>query len=349
VGVADLLGCPETYGVALHDRYGRVPIGPVLEPSRVEWSRAADETSEASVEFAVPECCAQLGQAEPWCHDVSIYRDADLVWQGPLLQPVFEGSTVTLYARDVTAWLDWRTIHAALDFTASGLGAQDLVDIAEAVIADALSVDDPNVLPYLHTIPSGITGERSYAPDSTHAGDELRELARTGVDFTAIGRRIILSGGGTTLGRLATLHDEHFAGPLRIIKDGLAALTRAVLIGEGVTASSGGAGECGLLERVFKEDSVLDVVSAQAEANARAAGGYPTPVFLEVPDNARLTPDAPVSINQLVPGVLVPVASTQTCLEVATVLRLTKLSVSYTPGDGETVGVTLAPPGAEAA
>lgn len=68
-------------------------------------------------------------------------------------------------------------------------------------------------------------------------------------------------------------------------------------------------------------------------------------MFLEVPDDSQLAPEAPVGIQDLVPGVLVAVTSTGTCRTVAAELRLLRLKVSFTENDGEKVGITLAPAG----
>lgn len=340
------LGCAQDYALAFHDRTGSIPVGAALEPTSLSWGRVLDDTSDAQavVDLASVDCCDTLSQIRTWCNDMSLYRDGALVWQGPVTEIEYVGDTVTINAKDVTAWLARRVVHTAMDFTAAGTGPLDLSLIAEALVRDAFLLDDPGVLTYLLVTLSGIPGERAYEVNQGYVGDELRELARTGIDFTAIGHRILLTGEGS-LARLATLDDEHFAGPLRIVEDGLAATSRAIVLGEGIVAESGGIGPCGLLERLIKEDSIKDMVSAQAEADSLVASGQPTPLYLEVPDGSQLTPDAPVGIAELVPGVTIPVASTQTCRDVSAVLRLTKLAVTYGAG-GESVAVTLSAPNA---
>jgi hypothetical protein len=341
------LGCAQDYAVAFHDRTGAVPVGTALEPTSVAWGRVLDDTSDAQavVDLASPECCETLSSVRTWCNDMSLYRDGSLVWQGPVTEIEYVGDQVTISAKDVTAWLARRVIHTAMDFTtATGSGPADLASIAEALVRDAFAPDDPGVLAYLTVTLAGILGERAYDVNQGYTGDELRELARTGIDFTAIGHRILITGEGS-LARLATLDDEHFAGPLRIVEDGLAATSRAIVIGEGIMAESGGVGPCGLIERLIKEDAIKDVDSAQSEADSLVAAGTPTPLYLEVPDGSQLTPDAPVGIEELVPGVTIPVASTQTCRDVSAVLRLTKLAVTFGSG-GEAVAVTLTAPNA---
>lgn len=347
--MAGPLGCADTYEVAFHDRYGAVPFGSAVEPSTLEWGRVLDDTSEAKVTIplADPECCEVLGELRTWCNDLSVYRDgSELVWQGPIVRIEHGAEATVITARDVTAWLSRREIPVLIDHTAAGSGAADLSTIAEEVIRAALAPDDPNVLPYLTVLPSGIVGERKYQPNASYAGDELRELARTGIDFTALGHRVIVAG-EMPLARLATLTDEDFGVGLTVIEDGLSAASRAIVIGQGVTATAGGAGPCGLLTSIVKEDAIRDQSSAQAEAQAIITAGDPAPLILDVPDGAQLDPDAPVGIQDLVPGVIVPVTSTQTCRQVYADLRLTRLAVTYTSSEGEAVKVTLAPPGIE--
>lgn len=343
------LGCAEDYQVGFTDRTGQAPTGPALEASSITWGRDLDATSEATVTFPGddPDCCGAVADVHAWCNDMCIYRDGQMVWQGPVVRSVSSRSQTQVIARDVTGWLSRRVIHSRIDYTTdTGAGPADLTEIAEALVRDGLGPDDPNVLPYLTVLPSGVVGEREYDPDTAYVYDELRELARGGIDFTAIGHRIILFGPARPLARLAALHDEHFTGDLRVVEDGLSATTRAVVTGEGFAVSSSQAGACGLLETLVKEQQIKDVASAQAEADALVASGNPTPVILEVPSGAQLTPDAPVGIMDLVPGVIIPVATVDVCRPVTAAMQLTKVDVTY-DGSGESVKVTLAAPGSD--
>lgn len=345
-----VLGCAEDYQVGFTDRTGQVPTGPALEASSITWGRELDATSEAVVTFPGddPDCCSAVADVHAWCNDLCIYRDGQMVWQGPVVRSVSSRSQTQVVARDVTGWLSRRVIGSRIDYTtATGAGPADLTVVAEALVRDGFGPDDPNVLPYLTVLPSGVAGEREYNPDTAYVYDELRELARGGIDFTAIGHRIILFGPARPLARLAGLHDEHFAGDLRVIEDGLSATTRAVVVGEGFAAYAERDGACGLLETLVKEQQIKDVASAQAEADALVASGTPTPVILEVPAGAQLTPDAPVGIMDLVPGVVIPVTAVDVCRPVTAAMQLTKVDVTYDDRGGEAVKVTLAAPGSD--
>lgn len=345
--MAGPLGCAEEYTVGIYDRTGQIQQGELLNVSEVSWGRVLDDTSEAqaTIPYQGPDCCELLGDTHAWCHDLALFRDGLLVWQGPVTHLQYGRDTTVIQAKDITAWLYKRVVKTLIDFTATGSGAADLVTIAAALVTHGYGQDDPNVLPYLLTVLSGVVGERQYKPNSAYVGDELQELARTGVDYTAIGHRLILAG-EMPIAQLPALADEDFAGELQVVEDGRAAATAATVVGKGVLATSGGAGPCGLLEVLATEEQILDQPSAQAEADAIVMAGNPTPLYLQVPDGAQLAPEAPVAINDLVPGVIVPVTSSETCRTVAASLRLQKVTATF-GAEGEKVGVTLVPIGVE--
>lgn len=348
--MAGPLGCPDTYSVAFYSNDGGTPLGDALELSEVRWGRVLDDTSTASatVPIVSAECCEALASARTWCNDVGIFRDEQLVWQGPATRLNHGRDDSIVEAMDVTAWLFRAEIRTDMDFTASGSGPADLAVIADAIVRDALTGIgvDPDIIPYLQVGMSGVVGERVYEALQSYAGEELRELARTGIDFTALGHRLII-GGETPFGRLPQLQDEDFIGELRVVEDGGGAISRAIVHGQGVTATAGGVGDCGKLTRIVKEDSIQDMASAQAEAEALVRAGTPAPLVLDVPDGVQLSPECPIGIMDLVPGVVIPVASTATCRKVNADLRLLKLEVEYTQSGGEVVKVSLAPTGVE--
>lgn len=341
-----MLGCAEEYAVAVFDRTGQVQQGELFNAAAATWGRVLDDISESviTVPYQGPDCCGLLAEANPWCNEIGLYRDGKLVWQGPIEVIDYGRESTIITAKDVLAWLVHRVIKELIDYSATGVGAADLVVIAERLVRHALGQDDPNVEQYLLTQVSGVIGERKYPPNGSTVYDELVELARTGVDFTALGRRIIVAG-EVPIARLAQLDDEHFAGELRVVKDGRQAASAATVVGKGVTATAGGVGPCGLLETLVNEQEILDLPSAQAEADATVLAGT-FPIRLVVPDGSALDPEAPVGINELIPGVVVPVVSTETCFTLAADLRLQRLSVTFDQ-DGERVGLSLVPVGVE--
>jgi hypothetical protein len=67
-----------------------------------------------------------------------------------------------------------------------------------------------------------------------------------------------------------------------------------------------------------------------------------------VPDNTRLNPDGVLSIDDLVPGVWVPLSVSVPGRTLTQVQKLDKMSVEETAGEGEVIKVTLSPAYTEA-
>lgn len=346
------LGCGE-HRIMLTDRCGspllcEVSSSDVLE---VEYTRLLDETSEARVTITTggPGCCDcgaladGYGSLATWRHEVAIYRGVDLVWQGPIVRIEYGVEQVIITARDVSAWMERRT--PTVDFSTVGAPV-DLSSIAESLIRDAFDDDDPCVLDYLDVRDSGIVGEREYVADDAYVIEHLRELSETGVDWTVLGRRIVVAG-EVAFSIAGTLTDDDFLGGLTVIEDGMGLATRAVITGDGVTGTAGGVDEFyGLVTLLTDSESVKDQASADAAAQQHVDASTPSPVFLTVPDDAALNPKAAVCINELVPGSLVTVRTGATCRTVVATLRLTRLRVFVSEGE-ESIGVTLVPIGAQ--
>ncbi|MER7109917.1 hypothetical protein [Streptomyces sp. NPDC000229] len=83
---------------------------------------------------------------------------------------------------DVLGWLDRRVPHRTLPHE-----NRDLVDIAAWLIEDGFEPDDPGHIVQILG-PTRVLGDQK---DVGQTGDHLRDLAATGLDYTAVGSRII--------------------------------------------------------------------------------------------------------------------------------------------------------------
>lgn len=351
MGCSGVLGCG-TPSVFVADRCGSRNLYEITDFSELAWPRVIDEASEATVRVTLAgntdaACCAGLAATRSWAHSLVVLRDGERVWEGPIVNIAMNRDEALLTARDVTAWLDVRTTHDEIDITLD----TDLADIATRVITSALAPDDPCILQYLEVVPTGTLSTLTLDPNMEVAGDVLRELARSGLDYTAVGRMILLGpdiggiypGGGAPFVHLL---DEHFAGGLEIGEAGLEAATRWIVQGDGVTGIDGGIDPFyGLIERIAKEDGIAQQLQVNGAATSRVEATNPPPLYVDSGAQAGLVPTAPVCIGDLIPGRLVHVTARDTCREVNQLLRLVAVNVSYTPADGEAVGITLAPVG----
>ncbi|WP_406321877.1 hypothetical protein [Streptomyces sp. NBC_00519] len=319
--------------------------------TEVEWHRILDDTSTARIVVNPDgDCCQRLGNVRSWRHRLVLYRDGEYVWDGPILQVEWSLGKVEIFAADILAWLDRRVIHQDMTFTDA-----DLSNIAESLIEDGFAPDDPG-----HTVQTigkaGVTGSRRYIKDVGQTGDHLRDLAETGIDYSAIGKTIILLP-ETHMQTVGRLSDADFPEGLIVAEDGTALATRWVVAGDDegdVLGTAGGSHDYyGLLERYVEQTSIPDDASAAAAAAAKLRTSLPVPVFIDT-QQVTISPQAAIDVPKLVPGWCLDITSASTCRVVSQRLKITGVKVTEIGGDGDTPGgesvqVQVAATGAEAA
>jgi hypothetical protein len=180
------------------------------------------------------------------------------------------------------------------------------------------------------------------------------ELVPRGLEYTTVGRSLILSRPMTTAdpaqARL-TLND--IAGDVQIVRDGPSGATLVWVTNQNGPEISGTQfGASGVVSAVYGRLDTL--IKSQAEgltaydlwqlARASYNGRYPVPTSLMIPDGSTLVPTAPVTMRQLVPGVRVDVAATGMCNDLDQPYRLADVEVEW-GSSGEQVGIGLVPLG----
>lgn len=79
----------------------------------------------------------------------------------------------------------------------------------------------------------------------------------------------------------------------------------------------------------------------EADAKATIMRAFPAPLGIDIPQNAPLMPNAPVTINELMAGTIIPTQSEATCRQVGAMPVLETLKATYTPERAEQITVTL--------
>lgn len=377
------LGCAGTYSAVIHWRGGALPY-PAASMERltqVTWGRTINDTSEAQVTVLKgnisPECCVAIGKAEPWVHELTIYRDTELVWQGPIISTTARRESITINARDVFAWLDKLVNTYDISYVPAVADAEGRRRAPITYIAwnhlrlnleeSSLSVppDYPGIMDYvvrrdagLPTIKVEKDGSTNTAAWAEYLGNIWREWAKRGLTWTTIGRRLLLRAKPTNttraMGRL-TLDD--FAGEVEVIKDGTTAATYGFasnqsgqnisVDGDGDPSKVLGTGRVGtaygrldVLVNIQEEDATD--ADLRAAARDAIAGRYPVPLTITIPDGSTLTTTAPVKIEQLVPGERFDVLADAYCTPIVQGFMLSDLDVSWQNG-AEKVAISLVP------
>lgn len=366
--VREALGCGNNRAF-IYLKGGQHLVGEITPLEDITWNRKRDDISNCLLNtngFGA-DCGRMLENTHAWTHEVVVLRDGERVWEGPVTRKTGQRDNVHLEAKDVMVWPYRRILRQGYNdsfrvVNGQQLGQRSVVERATLILLNALAPDDPNIIPYLTalTYPDD-AGQSRVVPDfSRTAWEEVDDMAATaGLDYTTVGRRIMLWDTHRPVGRLPEMRDENFADPPVVTEYGMQTATAF-----GVTNNNGVWGLAerthspyGLVEQLASaygetEGGAEEVLTSAAraalqrtlagQAERNISGRWPTPMVVRVPDNSTLHPDTGVGINQLVPGVWIPLRSRGPTWNVAQWQKLDLLTVSQDK-DGEKVSVTMSP------
>ncbi|WNI20290.1 hypothetical protein [Actinacidiphila sp. ITFR-21] len=376
--MAELLGCPQQYRAIIHWRGGARPFTSpdVSALTAVKWNRTLNDTAEGTITIAKgtagADCCGLLGQIEPYAHELTLYRDTELVWQGPVIRTRETRATFVVEAHDVTEWLA-RTVNTTVlrylsTNTADPMHMGPVQEIAHTIIRLNLQAglfasqpDWPEMLPYIVRLDDPV--KASFEKDGSDNASVWivpilqiinDELVPRGLEYTTVGRSLLLSRPMTTAdpaqARL-TLND--IAGDVQIVRDGPTGASIVWVtnqVGDEISGTEFGVSgvispEYGRLDTLIKTSAEgLTAYDLWQIARASYNGRYPVPTSLTIPEGSTLAPTAPVSMRQLVPGQRIDVAATGMCNDLNQPYRLADVEVEW-GASGEQVGVGLVPIG----
>lgn len=351
------LGCGD-YAARIVSRGATSVVWEEIPFTDLSWGRVLDDTSQATVNVdgLVRGCPPQVlfAGTRTMQHEVAIYRAGSLVWCGPLTDRKAKGTHAEMDARDRSFWWDDRFLHADHAFTNI-----DLATIFKAYFDDAMGVDPISGFTCVPTL-TGIGGTRSVAAlDHKPAGPEMREVSAIGVDWTCVGFTCIAGGRTIPTGRLPVITDDHLVDDPDVEDNGVLKANRIVTTGgQPVDASTGQAidgpaifGEAsdaslqaldGLIEQNVQDDNALDVPSATAASASNLAlignGGV-------IVSSLILGPNAPMTIDQLVPGALIDIELSRPAIPVSGIFRISNVDVVVSASQGEQVTITVQPIG----
>lgn len=367
------LGCG-AYRVFLYDRGGEVLRGEIDPIAALSFKRLRDDISNCvvSTNGFSDDCGQLLKTARSWIHEIVVFRDGVRVWEGPITRITYTKDAVEFEAKDVMAYVYRRIMRQGYNdayriVDGQQVGLISVVTRAAEIIVNALAPSDPNILPYLTAITTADDAKESrVVPDySRTAWEDVDDLAATaGLDYTVVGRRIILWDTHVPIGRLPEMRDGDFNDPPVVTEYGMQ-LTNysAVTNNSGVWGAARPKDEnengefYGPIEMLASAYEQTDGGKAEtltpaareklqesfrSQAKRNIAGRWPTPLVVRVPDNSALSPEAGIGFDQLVPGVWIPLRSVGTLRSVAQWQKLDSVTVTFGPS-GEKIQVVLSP------
>lgn len=334
-------------------------LGPL---SSIDWERVGDDVSLANLRMSASTCDADLNAVEPGRHEVVIFRGEQRVWEGPLTYMSLYGDEVEIQARDVMHYA-YRTI-CRRRYSNKYPNVTTCIKRSVQILRTELGrqwerIEPPiNVLPYLQAIERADDSKtsRNTAAYQQTVFDDIDSMARTsGMDYTVVGRRIILHDTDTALGRTPTLSELDLAGDVKVTVYGMeVAAFAAVTGGDGQVGTAEGVngypdpyyGAWEILDDAYDEDEGTDMPS-QAELESQAARNVsariPTPVELRVQDGSSVAATSPLyDVDLLVPGVQIPVIASFPQRPLSQMQKLRRVRW-YEDETGERCEITLLP------
>lgn len=363
------LGCG-THRAFVYRRGGMVRVGEITGIESLDWSRVRDDRgmSQIVVRGWDQDCGNLLAKLQTWAYEIVIFRDngfsVDRVFEGPITALTYEADSVTIKSQDVIAYLYRRVLRQEMNDARAGVS---VTARGRKVIQNALAPDDPNLLSYLTVFAKTDDNivKRSTPAYSRTAFEELDDLAANwGLDYVAVGRRILLWGTKHRIGTLPEFRDKDLGSSPIVSEYGMSFTNHYIVTnGAGVHGSAHRLDEngtdpvYGLVEMLssswsedappesgtFTQDQQNSLIDSYKSLAERALSSRnPPPVVVRVPDNTTLHPDTVVSIQHLVPGVVIPLRSVSTLRTVRANQKLDSVTVSES-GGVETVSIVMSP------
>lgn len=313
------------------------------------------------------------GYAEIFAHDVGEYlfnQPLTRAWENSTLNGVSRSTTVTGRIGEI---IEYEMSHGRTQFYPDTM-PDAAADIAYWVsqggtatpVAGGWNVTIPafesddiwpstNILDFLDVrhFPNEAMTAMDTVPFQTTVGQHLQSLARqNGIDFTVLGRKILIWDTSRNLGVLPTMTSSYFSEDVLTTEYGSDHAQSAYSVGaNGMYGSAltlknlAYYGPWTNMYTLYNEDGTDTPSQPELDSQARRnlSGRSPAPIEVRIPDNSSIFLPPEIPLNWLVPGVQVPLRATLNFRNLAQTQKLDSLTVTETGDDGETIQGTMTP------
>ncbi|QWY84820.1 minor tail protein [Microbacterium phage Jefe] len=379
--------CVQGHTALIYDRGGTNRWRQLVDLTSVRWGRTLDAFTDSEIILAGRSCDAQanvITGIEPRRHELVLWRGSERVYEGPILDVKTYRDRAVIRANDIGEYLKGTTLSQDYPWNtgetvsaSSALMTERVADILGIELTEGYNMvvgtggaamtvyvprweelDPPaNVLPHIEIRRSNtlLTRSNTLAFEMSVA-EHLQNLSEGGLDFTTVGRKLLIWDSAQSIGRTRVVTDADFDGELEIIKSGSDHYSISHVSAQrdpdedaSSVPSVGNAGGQNPYYGVWtnivslsSEDGdskpTQDALNSQAQRDQ--VGRTPVPLEIRVPDDASLRTSRGLGINTLVPGVIMPVRADMNIRQVQQDQRLNKMTVTET-AEGEKIGVTL--------
>lgn len=383
--------CVQGHTALIYDRGGKNRWRQLVDLSSVRWGRTRDAFTDSEVVVSGRACRAQadvLTGIQPRRHELVLWRGSERVYEGPILDVKTYRDRAVIRANDIGEYLKgtalsqdypWNTGEPVSD--ASALMTERIADILGIELTEAYDMivgtggaattvtvprweelDPPaNILPFIEVRRSTslLTRSNTLAFEMTVA-EHLQNLAEGGLDFTTVGRKLLVWDSAQSIGRTRVVTDADFDGDIEIVLAGTEHYSISHISAQRDTEDEGAdpgdpvpnVGNAGgenpyygvwtniisLSSEDGDDNPTQDALNSQAQRDQ--VGRTPVPIEIRVPDGSTLRTGPTLGINELVPGVTMPVRADMNLRQLQQDQRLDKMVVTETAA-GESIQVTL--------
>lgn len=291
------------------------------------------------VRISIPDFPSQLwSKFASWRDELNLYRDEDLSYAGPIIQRGWKGGIAELLSQDLSIWMDRRFLEE--DFHGDG----DAAEIYQSLWTIGYEKDiSPNM--EISTRNTGIRVVRDFeGKEFRNIGSSLKELARTALDYTMVGRKLLAGGVEIFLSDTPLIVHDDGCLDVEIDENGTDFATDVAVFGStGTTGGSPVSGratratsEYGLLQKSYTELTIKDTPSADANALSRLEAVHPVPLRIKT----SFSQQASFKFKDLIPSRRgdLRLKDALDGIEVVDTMRLQQVDVNMNDGEEQVVG-----------
>jgi len=373
--------CVEQHTAMIYDRGGKQKLHVLVDVASVRWGRVRDGKSAAEIVISGRACRAQtavLNSIESSRHELVLFRGDERVWEGPIRVVKTYRNRAVITAVDIKEYLDFTSLTK--DWPApSGGGPNLMADRLSEIILYELTtpytmetnqgtvtvprwetIADPiNVLPFFDASRVGtvLTRSESKAFEMT-VGEHMDNLCDGGLDYTVIGRKLIIWDSNLSIGQTRKVTDVDFYGDIEVGQYGVDHVSISHISAEREDEESGvseqiGVGHAGaenayygVWETITSRQNESTTQAGQTALNSQAQRGLtgrtPPPIEVRIPSGSGVKISHDLTFDQLVPGTILPISALLNIRVLHQTQRIDSVSVTESAGS-ETIQLSMSP------
>lgn len=289
----------------------------------LSWGRELRQVSQCQITVPTPAAYGQMLDIQPWVHWITVWQEngKDVLWRGPVQHIAANRETIALSCRDVS--IHYQKTRTPLT---KKWDAADPSTIANELWIQMLEDKGINVAPIVRPDPLGDRFDYAATRDAVMMEENIQELTQKGLRWCVVAGVPIL--GPMPLRSIGALGEQHFTGKgLTLVRDGANTYNDVVLRAADVIARGREHIEGQNLQSIVNVDDMFGVSNANKAVRQYLREVGKIRDALVVPPDAELHPDAPISIDQLIPST----RFTVTGLGQTALMELKSMNVTCTP------------------